>query len=393
MNHWTPDDIPDQTGRTALITGGNGGIGLETARALARHGARVILAGRSRTKLDQAAEAIRAATPEARTDTLVLDLSDLSSVRDAATRIAETETVDLLFNNAGVMNLPERRTTHDGLEMTVGTNHLGHFAFNAQVWPAVRRSSAPRVVTVSAIAARWRMGKLDDLMSEKSYRAMGAYAKSKRANIVYTLELARRTASSPVEALAVHPGSAMTGLQQHGTGTLSRMVTPIAARLLMGSAEGAAWPSLYAATSPYVQPGRFIGPAGRDQTSGTPKPVKLPTGADDPAEGRRLWTASEQLTGVPFDLEAGAALQSPSSRVASTALLHGVRERFTIGLDRTEGRNGARKCAEERNLDFGLDGPVSAPRPRLARGFRAAEGPRAGSDRRADFRSGRTSAG
>ncbi|MFB6769582.1 oxidoreductase [Streptomyces sp. NPDC056337] len=302
MKHWTPNDIPDQTGRTALITGGNSGIGLETARELARHGARVILAGRSRTKLDQAADAVRAATPGARTDTLLLDLSDLSSVRDAAIRIAETETVDLLFNNAGVMNLPERRTTHDGLEMTVGTNHLGHFAFDAQVWPAVRRSSAPRVITVSAIAARWPTGRLDDLMSERSYRPMGAYAKSKRANVVYTLELARRTASGPVEALVVHPGSAMTGLQQHGNGPLSRVLTPIAARLLMGSAEGAAWPSLYAATSPHIPSGRFVGPAGRDQTSGTPKPARLPTGADDPEEGRRLWAASEQLTGVPFDL-------------------------------------------------------------------------------------------
>ncbi|MFE9707581.1 oxidoreductase [Streptomyces sp. NPDC005930] len=308
MNHWTPEDIADQTGRTALITGANGGIGLETARALARRGARVILAGRSRTRLDRAVEAVRAASPEARTHTLLLDLSDLSSVREAATRIAETETVDLLFNNAGVMNLPERRTTRDGLEMTVGINHLGHFAFNAQVWPAVRRSSAPRVVTVSAVAARWPMGRLDDLMSEKSYRAMGAYAKSKRANIVYTLELARRTAGSPVEALVVHPGSAMTGLQQHGDSALSRAVTSVAARLLMGSAEGAAWPSLYAATSPDVRSGRFIGPAGRDQTSGTPKPAKLPAGADDPVEGRRLWAASEQLTGVPFDLEAGAAV-------------------------------------------------------------------------------------
>ena len=302
VNHWTPADIPDQTGRTALITGGNSGIGLETARALARHGARVILAGRSKTKLDRAADAVRATAPGARTDTLLLDLSDLSSVREAAIRIAETETVDLLFNNAGVMNLPERRTTQDGLEMTVGTNHLGHFAFDAQVWPAVRRSSAPRVVTVSAIAARWPTGRLDDLMSERSYRPMGAYAKSKRANVVYTLELARRTANGPVEALVVHPGSAMTGLQQHGNGPLSRVITPIAARRLMGSAEGAAWPSLYAATSPHAPSGGFVGPAGRDQTSGTPKPAKLPTGADDPAEGRRLWAASEQLTGVPFDL-------------------------------------------------------------------------------------------
>lgn len=160
MNHWTPDDIPDQTGRTALITGGNSGIGFETARALARHGARVILAGRSQTKLDQAAEAVRAATPEARTDTLVLDLSDLSdlsSVRDAATRIAETETVDLLFNNAGVMNLPERRTTHDGLEMTVGTNHLGHFAFDAQVGPpcAARLHRAWSPSAPSRRGGRW----------------------------------------------------------------------------------------------------------------------------------------------------------------------------------------------------------------------------------------------
>ncbi|MGW0487907.1 oxidoreductase [Streptomyces olivaceus] len=299
--HWTPDDIPDQGGRTALITGASGGIGLETARVLARHGARVVLAGRDRTALERAARAIREAAHGARADTLLLDLADLSSVRDAATRIAETETVDLLFNNAGVMNLPERRTTRDGFEMTFGTNHLGHFAFDAQVWPALLRSTAPRVVTVSAVAARWPAGKLDDLMSEKSYRAMGAYAKSKRANIVYTLELARRTAHSRLEAVVVHPGSAMTGLQQHGTGTLSRIVTPLAARLLMGSADGAAWPSLYAATSAHVGSGQFIGPAGRDQATGTPKPARLPKGADDAGEGGRLWTASERLTGVHFD--------------------------------------------------------------------------------------------
>lgn len=303
MNHWTPENIPDQTGRTALITGGNSGIGLETARVLARHRARVILAGRNQTKLDEAADAVRAAAPEAQADTLVLDLADLSSVRDTALRIAETETIDLLFNNAGVMNLPERQTTRDGFEMTVGTNHLGHFAFNAQVWPAVHRSAAPRVITVSADAARWPMGKLDDLMSEKNYRAMGAYAKSKRANIVYTLELARRTAGSHIEALVIHPGSAMTGLQQHGTGALSRIVTSISARLIMGSADGAAWPSLYAATSPQVRAGQFIGPDGRDQTSGTPKLARLPRGADDQAEGERLWAASEQLTGVTFTPE------------------------------------------------------------------------------------------
>lgn len=300
MAHWTPADIPDHTGRTALVTGANSGIGLETARVLATCGARVILAGRNQAKLDEAIDVVRAAAPQAKTDTLLLNLSDLASVRGAAERIAATETIDLLFNNAGVMNLPTRLTTRDGFEMTVGTNHLGHFAFNAQVWPALRRSAGARVVTVSAIAARWPIGKLDDLMSENSYRGMTAYAKSKRANVVYTLELARRTAHTTVEAFVVHPGAAMTGLQQHGTGPLTRLFTPLAARLLMGSAVGAAWPSLYAATSPDVTSGEFIGPAGRDQTSGTPGPAKLPKGADDPELGARLWAESERLTGITF---------------------------------------------------------------------------------------------
>ncbi|HEX6526358.1 MAG TPA: oxidoreductase [Streptosporangiaceae bacterium] len=303
MSHWTPDDIPDQMGRTALITGGNSGIGLETARVLARHGARVILAGRDKTRLDEAVGALRAAAPAAVTETLVLDLADLSSVRDAAVRVAETETVDLLFNNAGVMNLPQRRTTKDGFEMTFGTNHLGHFAFDAQVWPAVRRSAAARVVTVSAIAARWSSGRLKDLMSEQRYRPMGAYAKSKRANVVYTFELARRLEKTgrSIEAVVIHPGSAMTNLQQHGTGALTKALTPLLARMAMGSPQGAAWPSLYAATSPRVHNGEFIGPARRDQTSGTPKPVKLPAGADDRAEGARLWAHSEDLTGITFN--------------------------------------------------------------------------------------------
>ena len=300
VTHWTPDDIADQAGRTALITGANSGIGLETARVLASHGARVILAGRGKAKLDEAAATIRAAAPKAELETLVLDLADLASVREAASRIAETETVDLLVNNAGVMNLPQRQTTRDGFEMTFGTNHLGHFAFDAQVWPAVRRSPAARVVTVSAIAARWRAGRLDDLMSERRYRPMGAYAKSKRANVVYTLELARRLAGAPIEALVVHPGAAMTNLQQHSRGLVARAFTGVAERLLMGSNDGAAWPSLYAATSADVRSGQFIGPAGRNQTSGTPKPVRLPAGADDPAEAARLWAESERLTNVTF---------------------------------------------------------------------------------------------
>ena len=300
MSSWTPDRIADQTGRTALITGGTSGIGLRTARTLAAHGARVILAGRSASTLDEAVAGIRRETPRARLDALVLDLSDLASIRAAADRIAARETIDLLINNAGVMNLPERRLTTDGFEMTFGTNHLGHFAFDALVWPAVRRSAHARVVTVSAIASRWRSGRSIDLMSERNYRAMGAYAKSKRANVVYTLELARRLRGTTIDAMVVHPGSAVTNLQRHSAGAIAKALTPLAGRLLMGSPEGAAWPSLYAATSPDVTSGQFIGPAGRDQTSGTPKPVRLPRDADDLDEASRLWFESERLTGVPF---------------------------------------------------------------------------------------------
>ncbi|WP_326558112.1 oxidoreductase [Micromonospora sp. NBC_01796] len=300
--HWTPEAIPDQTGRTALITGANSGIGLETARVLARHGTRVILAGRSRARLDEAVRTLRAEVPQADLETLVLDLGDLASVREAAERIAATETLDLLVNNAGVMNIPERRTTTDGFELTFGTNHLGHFALTAQVLPALRRSPAARIVTVSAIAATWRSGALTDLMSEERYRPMAAYAKSKRANVVFTRELARRLTGTTITPVVIHPGAAMTNLQQHTRGALLRALSGVMERFLMGSPEGAAWPSLYAATSPDVHAGAFIGPASRNQTAGTPKPVALPRGADDPAEGRRLWADSERLTGVSFPL-------------------------------------------------------------------------------------------
>lgn len=300
-HHWTPEAIADQHGRTALVTGGNSGIGLETARVLARHGARVILAGRRQDTLDAAVAALGAEHPGSEVGTVVVDLADLASIRRAGERLAaEPGAIDLLINNAGVMNVPERRTTADGFELTFGTNHLGHFALTAGLMPALLRSPAARVVNVSAVAARWRSGRLVDLNSERRYGAMSAYAKSKRANVVFTRELARRLAGSHVEAVVVHPGSAMTNLQRHSSGPLSWIVVAVAARALMGSQQGAAWPSLYAATSPDVRSGQFIGPAGRDQTSGTPVQVPLPRGADDRAEGERLWTASERLTGVRF---------------------------------------------------------------------------------------------
>ncbi|MFC8564776.1 oxidoreductase [Streptomyces sp. NPDC057245] len=300
-SHWTPVDVPDLLGRTALITGANSGIGYRTAQVLAEHGARILLAGRRPDSLVDAARRLRADVPGARLETVELDLGSLGAIREAAAPLAAGETLDLLVNNAGVMDVPERRLTRDGLELTMGTNHLGHFALTAHLMPALQRSAAARVVTVSAIAAAWRSGDLTDLMSESGYRPMSAYAKSKRANIVFTQELARRLAGTAHRAVAVHPGSAVTNLQRHtSTSRTGRLLMALASRTLMGSPDGAAWPSLYAATHPEVVNGAYLGPAGRDQTSGTPQPVRLPAGADGPDLGAWLWRESERLTGVVF---------------------------------------------------------------------------------------------
>lgn len=300
--HWSPAAIGDLTGQTALITGANGGIGERTAQVLAGHGARVILTGRSQAALDASAADIRAAHAGSDVQTAMIDLGRLASIANAVQQLAATERIDMLINNAGVMNIPERRETADGLEMTVGINHLGHFALTAGLMPALRRAQGARVVTVSALAGGWKRGALDDLMSEQSYGAMTAYAKSKRANIVFTAELARRLAGNSMKAIVVHPGSAMTDLQRHSQGLATRIMMPLLRHTMMGSPEGAAWPSLFAATYPEVGSGQFIAPAGTDQTSGTPKVLSLPRGAGDPEEGARLWAASERLTGIRFEI-------------------------------------------------------------------------------------------
>ena len=309
---WKPEQIGDLSDQVALITGGNSGIGLETARVLARHGARVLLAGRRQDKLDRAVAELRACNPGARLETVVVDLGSLASIAEAGARLAADRTIDLLINNAGVMNIPDRRTTADGFELTFGTNHLGHFALTAALMPALRRGRSARVVTVSAQAATWRAGRLDDLLSEHHYRAMRAYAKSKRANVVFTQEFARRLDGTPMTAVAVHPGAAVTNLQRHSDGLLSRAVIAVTRHALMGSPAGAAWPSLYAATVPDIVSGGFFGPAGRDQTSGTPRPVTLPRGAGSAAEGAWLWAESERLTGIR--LEPHLAYQASDSR-------------------------------------------------------------------------------
>jgi NAD(P)-dependent dehydrogenase (short-subunit alcohol dehydrogenase family) len=303
---WTASDIPSQHGRLALITGGNAGIGLETAYALAGAGAAVILAGRNADALDRAAGSVRTRTPGASVETVVLDLADLASVRAAADTVRATgRPLDLLVNNAGVMAVPERRTTKDGFELTFGTNHYGHFALTGCLLPALLAAPRPRVITVSAMASRWKSAELVDLGSEQRYAPMRAYAKSKLANVVFSAELGRRaqksarTGGPALLAVAVHPGTANTGIQRN-YGRVVRLLTGTVVARLANTPEQAALPTLYAAARDDIRPGAFYGPTGFGEGGGAPGEVRLPAGADDPALGSRLWDDAERATGVRY---------------------------------------------------------------------------------------------
>jgi NAD(P)-dependent dehydrogenase (short-subunit alcohol dehydrogenase family) len=292
-------DTTSQRGKLALITGSNSGIGLETAVGLARVGATVILSGRNETKLAEATDAVRARVPDADLATLPMDLADLTSIEKAAATLADRP-LDLLINNAGVMAIPDRRTTVDGFELTFGTNHLGHFALTGHLLPALLRADAGRVITVSAIAAHWTLGRLTDPQSERHYRPMWAYAKSKFANVVFTEELNRRAANTRLIAAVVHPSASPTGLQQHGSRVTQWLAKALLGRLLGLNVDMAAVPSIHAATSPEITGGEFIGPRGRADHA-RPVIARLPRNATDPELGARLWAESERLTAVHYD--------------------------------------------------------------------------------------------
>jgi len=302
---WSYADVPPQLGRRALVTGANSGIGLVTARELARAGATVLLAGRDPLKLDTAVASIRAAVPTAAVSPLVLDLGSLESIKNAAALlIADGKPLDLLINNAAVMGVPERRTTVDGFELTVGTNHLGHFALTGRVLPLLLRAPLARVVTVSAGAAAWQRADLDDLQSVSGYRPLSAYATSKLANVAFSQELARRAAGTPLTAVAVHPGTAGTSLQRYRAPVVRWLTGHLLTRLLGQDAQRAARPSVYAATTLLIPNGAYLGPHGRRQA---PVPVELPADAADPVTTARLWTESELLTGVRYDFSTPTA--------------------------------------------------------------------------------------
>jgi NAD(P)-dependent dehydrogenase (short-subunit alcohol dehydrogenase family) len=294
---WTAADLPDQSGRTVVVTGANSGIGLVAARELARAGAHVVLAVRDTAKGERAAASL-----EGSHEVRALDLSDLASVRAFAAALDRD--IDVLINNAGVMATPQRRTT-DGFELQLGTNHLGHFALTNLLLPRV----GDRVVTLASGAHRLGKIDLDDLNWERrSYRRWGAYGQSKLANLLFTLELQRRLdlAGSGVRALAAHPGYASTNLQSRTENVLQNTIMAIGNRVIAQSDAMGALPTLYAATQDL--PGAsYVGPDGIAEQRGHPTLVARSARASDPATARALWERSEQLTGVTFPPAPSAA--------------------------------------------------------------------------------------
>jgi NAD(P)-dependent dehydrogenase (short-subunit alcohol dehydrogenase family) len=293
-SRWTASDLPSQSGRTFIVTGANSGIGLPTARALAEAGAHVVLAVRDVARGEAAAESI-----SGNCEIRQLDLADLASVRAFAD--GWQGEICVLINNAGVMRTPERRTA-DGFELQIGTNHLGHFALTNLLLPHI----TDRVVTVASGAHRGGSISLDDLnWQRRNYRRWAAYQQSKLANLLFTLELQRRLAEagSPVRALAAHPGYAATNLQFRSESRLEDRFAAIGNRLIAQSDEAGARPTLFAATQDL--PGAsYVGPDGLGEKRGYPTLVGRSARASDVEMAKRLWTLSEELTGVKFPLAA-----------------------------------------------------------------------------------------
>lgn len=306
MATWTTHDIPNLTGRLAIVTGATGGLGLQTALVLAATGAEVVLAGRNPDKGAEAERVIQSLHPGAKAQFDLLDLADLSSVAAFADRrLAEGRPIDILINNAGVMSLPKRETTVDGFERQFGTNYLSHFALTGRLLPLLTAADA-RVVQLSSIAHRGGRIQLDDLNYQKGYHPFRVYRQSKLAMLMFAIELQRRGEAEGwgLTSVAAHPGLARTDLIANGhvgapptlTLRLSRLLMPIAAH----SAADGALPSLMAATLPEVEPGGYYGPQGWQELRGPPGPAAIEPEALNQSVARRLWLESEQLTGVVY---------------------------------------------------------------------------------------------
>ncbi|MCR6628453.1 MAG: SDR family oxidoreductase [Pseudoxanthomonas sp.] len=293
---WSTADMPSQAGRIFVVTGGTSGIGFESAKALAAAGAEVIIAARNPQRGEEAVASIRQAAPGANVRFEALDLGDLASVHALGSRLAlSLPRLDGLINNAGIMEPPQRNTTPDGFEMQFATNYLGHFALTADLLPLLRKSDAPRVVTLSSIAARRGAIHFDDLQFEHEWDTAQAYRQSKLACLMFAQELQRRSDAQGwgIASIASHPGLSRTNLlPSQGRSTVLWR--------LFQTAEQGALPTLYAATAPDAQGGRYYGPTGLLEARGELGHARVPEAATDTEPAARLWNVSETLAGVRY---------------------------------------------------------------------------------------------
>jgi NAD(P)-dependent dehydrogenase (short-subunit alcohol dehydrogenase family) len=305
MARWTSADLPDQSGRTILITGANSGLGVRSAEALAAAGARVLMACRNAEKAAAARAGVAAVATGPEPEVVALDLADLDSVAACAERLTgQLEHLDVLMNNAGVMAVPLARTAQ-GFEMQLGTNHLGHFALTGRLLPLLAKAPAPRVVTTSSFGHKPGRIRWDDPNWHKRYLAWPAYFQTKLANLLFTLELDRQAgeAGSNLLAAAAHPGYAATNLTAAGPGSANAVMRgggKLLDRALGQPDHMGALPQLYAATMPDVAGNDYWGPDGLLEQRGHPKRVGRTKRASNGEDARRLWAMSEELTGVTY---------------------------------------------------------------------------------------------
>jgi NAD(P)-dependent dehydrogenase (short-subunit alcohol dehydrogenase family) len=303
--NWTTANIPSQVGRRALITGSNSGIGFETALALARRGAEVILPARTQAKADDAAARILEQVPGAQLYPEILDLAVQASVHAFANRMMERfpgQSLDLLINNAGVMALPTREITEDRFERQFATNYLGPFALTGLLLPSMKQSAGSRVVTVASAASNQGKIEFDNLQSERVYKPFPAYAQSKLADLIFARELQRRlkAVGSPILSIAAHPGYAVTNLQGDHLALWMKMTLAMMKPILSHDAAHGALPTLYAAVAAEAVGGGYYGPDGFMEAKGYPTAAPIPKNALDGTVAKRLWLESERLTHVKF---------------------------------------------------------------------------------------------
>jgi len=303
---WTTENIPSQAGRRVVITGANSGIGFETALALARRGAEVILPTRTQAKADDEAARILEQVPSAQLYPEILDLAVQTSVHAFANRMIERfpgQSLDLLINNAGVMALPTREVTEDGFERQFATNYLGPFALTGLLLPSMKQRAGSRVVTVSSGASNQGKIEFDNLQGERVYKPMlQAYAQSKLADLIFARELQRRlkAVGSPLLSTAAHPGYAVTNLQADHLGMGMKMMLAVMKPFLSQDAAHGALPTLYAAVAAEAVAGGYYGPDGFAEAKGYPAAAPIPKSALDGTVAKRLWVESESLTRVTF---------------------------------------------------------------------------------------------